>query len=281
MKTYKECLPCFLRQARDAARIAGADKATESKIVREAENFLPEIKFERSPPEIARTIYGIVDKHTGNENAYGDIKKKSNELAIKLYPRLKKVVEDSEDVLLSAVRLAVAGNVIDYGLSHSFDVEKEIEECLSKNFAIFDFPEFKKALNGARNVLYLLDNAGEIVFDRILIEEMHKSVTCAVRSKPIINDVTVVDADQTGLGDVARVIESGSDIPGTVPGECTDEFLEYYNSSDMIISKGQGNFETLSDEQKDIFFIFKAKCPVVAKHLGCKVGDIILKSQKA
>ena len=165
------------------------------------------------------------------------------------------------------------------GVPHSFDIEREIEECLEKDFAVFDFADFNDAVRKADNVLYILDNAGEIVFDMILIEEMKKPVICAVREKPIINDVTIDDARQVGLDKACKVISSGSDIPGTIVAECTEEFREYYNNADMVISKGQGNYETLAEETRPIFFIFKAKCPVVARHMDCKVGDIILKKQ--
>ncbi|MGB2599340.1 MAG: ARMT1-like domain-containing protein [Candidatus Omnitrophota bacterium] len=279
MKTYLECIPCFLRQALEAAKLAGADKKTQKKILDEVARALPDFSLNVTPPEIARTVYGIVENHTGGVDAYKHIKEKSNSMAMELYPRLKKEIEGADDVLLSAVRLAVAGNVIDYGVPHAFDIEGEIEECLEKDFAVFDFDEFREAIAKAKYVLYILDNAGEIVFDKILIEEIGKDVVCAVREKPIINDVTMDDAMQVGLDKVAKVISSGSDIPGTLIPESSKEFLELYKNADVIISKGQGNYETLADEKMPIFFIFKAKCPVVASHLNCEVGDIILKKQ--
>ncbi len=281
MKTYLECIPCFLRQSLDAAKLAGADKKTQKIILDEVAKILPDFKLDVSPPEIAKTVYGIVDKYTGGVDAYRKIKEKSNFMAMELYPHLKKRIEGSENILLNAVRLAVAGNVIDYGVPYSFDIEKEIDECLQKDFAVFDFQDFENEVNEAEKILYILDNAGEIVFDKILVEELKSNVICVVREKPIINDVTMEDAVQVGLDKVTKVISSGSDIPGTVPEKCAEEFLEYFNKADLVISKGQGNFETLADEKKPIFFIFKAKCPVIAEHVGCRVGDIILKRQKA
>lgn len=279
MKTYLECIPCFLRQALEAAKLAGADETVQKEVLDEAARLLPTFSLNVTPPEIAEEVYGIVEKHTGGVDAYRRVKEKSNSMALELYPRLKRLVESSTRPLLSAVRLAVAGNVIDYGVPRSFDIEKEIEECLEKDFAVFDFDKFEESIKKAENILYLLDNAGEIVFDRILVEEIGKEVVCAVREKPIINDVTLEDARQVDLFSAAKVISSGSKVPGTVIEKCTEEFLKYYNSADVIISKGQGNFETLADEKKPIFFIFKAKCPVVARHLKCSEGDIILKKQ--
>jgi len=145
---------------------------------------------------------------------------------------------------------------------------------------VFDYDEFKTSLKKAEKILYILDNAGEIVFDMILIEEINKEIVCAVREKPIINDVTLEDAGQVQLERVAKVISSGSDIPGTVVSNCSDEFLKHYQEADIIISKGQGNFETLTDKDKKIFFIFKAKCPVVTAQLGCNLGDNVLLMEK-
>ncbi len=279
MKTYLECIPCFIRQALAAARLLKADKGTQKAIMDEVAVVLPKFSTEVTPPEIARKIYRIVEKYTGGEDAYKQLKHKCNKMAMGLYADLKEGVKKSEDPLLSAVRLAVAGNVIDYGIFDSFDIGKEIEECLEKDFAVFDFEEFRDELSRADRVLYILDNAGEIVFDKILIEEMGKDVVCAVRGRPIINDVTMRDAEEVGLEKICKVISSGSDVPGTLPGDATEEFRKYYDNADVVISKGQGNFETLTDENRSIYFIFKAKCHVVASLLECELGDIILKRQ--
>ena len=279
MKTHLECIPCFLRQGLDAAKLAGVDKSVQKKIMDDIAQKLPVFDLDVTPPEIARTVYQIVDRYTDGEDVYKKLKVKSNHIAMELYPRLKQVIEKSEDRLLTAIRLAVAGNVIDYGLPHAFDVETEIEECLEKDFGVFDIDNFRRDLAKAERIVYLLDNAGEIVLDKLLIETIDKDITCFVREKPIINDVTMDDARDVGLDKVAKVISSGSDIPGMVPENCTKEFRDHYNNADIIISKGQGNFETLADEKKPIYFIFKAKCAVVANHLGCRLGDIILKKQ--
>ena len=270
-----------MRQALDSAKISGADAKTQKSILDEAMHVLPVCDLGTTPPEIAHKVYGIVRRLTKNKDAYLTIKEDSNRKAMELYPQLKKTVKNSADPLMSAVRLAVAGNVIDYGLPHAFDINTEIEECLKKDFAIFDFDRFRDALDSADRVLYILDNAGEIVFDRILIEEMKKEVICAVREKPVINDVTRQDAVQTGLDSVATIITSGSEFPGTVLNKCRKGFLEEFSRADMVISKGQGNFETLSEANRIVFFILKVKCAVVARHLECDTGDIVLKKHQS
>ncbi len=277
MKTYPKCIECFFRQTADASKLAGFDDALRKKAMDIIEKAVPNFSMELSPPEMARTIYGTIYDLSGGKDVYCDLKKKSNEMALELYQDLNDKVERSDDPLFTAVRTAVAGNVIDYGVPHSFAIDQEFKEALGKDFAIFDIEAFREALAASKKVLYLLDNAGEIVFDKILVETLNVDVVCAVRGTHVINDVTMADAVEVGLDTVSKVISSGSDLPGTRPEMCTDEFREYYNNADLIISKGQGNFETLSDEDSPIFFIFKAKCDVVAEHIGCELGDIILK----
>ena len=184
--------------------------------------------------------------------------------------------ESSEDRLMTAVRLAIAGNVIDFGTDSSFDLTEELETILSQDFAVNHFKKFCEVLKQARNILYLADNAGETVFDRLLIEEMDKPVIYLVREKPIINDATREDALLSGLDKVSEITSSGCDTPGTILKFCSDEFLETYRSANLIISKGQGNYEALSDEERPLFFLLKVKCQVVARDLGVKNGSIIL-----
>ncbi len=238
---------------------------------------------------MGRIIYGLVREITSQNDPYKKIKDKSNKLALKLYDRLKHKVSRSDDRLLTAVELAIAGNIIDYGVKNSLDVNKELNKILNEekktlkkeDSTLFKFRHFKEALSKTGNILYLADNAGETVFDRLLIEEIkridrNKKVIYAVKEKPIINDALVEDAYICGIDKIAKVISCGSDAPGTVLSLCSKDFLKVYKEADMIISKGQGNFEALSQEKRPIFFLFMAKCPVVAKDVGCNLGDVIL-----
>ena len=278
MRTYLDCIPCFFVQALKAARITGADENMQKKILDEVSKLVPEFPLESTPPEMGRIIYQSVNKLTGNEDPFREIKKDSNQLILNLYPKLKMMVENSKDRVLTAIRLATAGNIIDYGTPTSFDIEKEVANCLKSDFAVFDYPEFKQALDNAESILYLGDNAGEIVFDKLLIEELQKEIIYVVRNKPIINDVLIEDAHDCGIDKIARVISNGSDAPGTVLKLCSEEFLEIYHKAPLIVSKGQGNFETLSEDRAPIFFLLKVKCPVIAEDIGCEVNDMILKS---
>lgn len=278
MKTYLDCIPCFFRQALMASRIAGADEKTQKEILNRVSKLIPDLSLKSTPPEIGKIVYQVVSDLTGKDDPFEKFKKESNELALKLYPGLKRKIRGFEDKILAAMKLAAAGNIIDPAPSNSFDIKKEVEKCFKKDFAVFDYLKFKQALRSAEYILYLGDNAGEIVFDRILIEELGKKVIYAVREKPIINDVLIKDARDCGIDKVAKVISSGSDAPGTVLSICSPEFLKIYNRAPLIISKGQGNFEALSEERKPIFFLLKAKCGVAAKNIGCDINDMILKS---
>jgi len=288
MKTYLECIPCFYRQALDAARIAGADEIKQKKIVDKISQLIPDFPLEASPPEMGREIYSLVEELSGVKDPFKDIKQNSNKMALSLYPKLKQEINNSEDRLLTAVELSIIGNIIDYGVKNSLNIEEEINHLFQGNFIVnnqnnlttFKYDQFKKALNRIDSIIYLADNAGEVVFDRLLIEELveelGKQVIYVVRGKPIINDALIGDALFCGINKVAKVISSGSDAPGILLKYCSPEFIRLYQQAELIISKGQGNYESLSEDDKLIFFLFKAKCPVIAKDIGCNVGDMVL-----
>jgi len=278
MRTYLECFPCFLNQALRAGRIATNDDSVTKRLLDEIGMMLKEIPMDSSPPETGRLIYKKISEITGNNDPYKEIKRENTDTALELYPALKKKIESSNDKLLTAIRMAVAGNVIDFGIDRKFNIETDIADILSRDFAIYDYDEFKAGLTKTDKVLYLGDNAGEAVFDKILIEQIKKPVTYIVRDKPVINDATYDDAVHAGIDKVAPILSSGTDAPGTVLKTCSAEFIELYNNANFIISKGQGNFEALSDEKRPIFFLLKVKCPVVANHLNVHEGDIIFKT---
>ena len=271
-------------------RITGVDEATQKRVLNEVSKLIPGFPLDASPPKMGREIFRIVKGITGKDDPFRKIKQKSNKLVLDIYPKLKEEIRSSDDKLLTAVELAIAGNVIDYGVKNSLDVDKEIEKILAGDFVgveksskkSFDYLKFRDALNNAESILYLGDNTGEIVFDKLLIEELSNilpdtKITYVVRDKPVINDALMEDAVSCGLDKIVDVISSGCDAPGTILDLCSKEFLKLYESAELIISKGQGNFETLADEKRPIFFLFKVKCPVIANHTGFNMGDIVLK----
>lgn len=284
MKTYLDCIPCFIKSALEMARLVDGNEIMHKKILDEVAGMVSEFSLGCSPPEMARMIHKVMEKRFGDKDIYRSIKKESNRKALALYPRLKEKVQSSEDRFLTAVEIAIAGNVIDYAAKNTLNIEDEIEKIFTDDFAhinktVFDYEDFKNELNNAERVLYLADNAGEIVFDRVLIEEISedKTIIFAVRDKPVINDALIEDAKECGLDKRAEIMSSGVDAPGTVLKYCSEEFLEIYRNADLIISKGQGNYEALSQERENIYFLFRAKCPVIARHAEVGLGDIVLK----
>lgn len=283
MKIGLECIPCFVRQAFEAGGLVTSDNELRERILREVLSYLSEKSFDGTAPSIGRDIHGIVKTLTGDNDPYYKAKQDSNTLALQLIPSLKGSIQDSLDPFETALRLAIAGNIIDYGQGDTIDeetIKNALSQCLTQPIARDSIENLKHELSQASNILYLADNAGEIVFDRLLIDELqHYPVRLAVRGKPIINDALREDAARAGIDTVIEVIDNGADIPGTIIEECSQEFRERFFESDLIIAKGQGNYETLSDSPKKIFFLLKVKCPVIARDIGCNVGDIVVKKK--
>jgi uncharacterized protein with ATP-grasp and redox domains len=277
MKTYLECIPCFLSQTLRAGRLASQDDVLIKKLLGHIANQIENIPMEKTPAEMGEIIYRNIREVTGVYDPYKSIKAQSIEEAKLLIPTLKAILEKSENRLQVAIRIAIAGNVIDFGMSKKFSLTNDVYRILGQEFALFDFEAFQSHLEKATTVLYIGDNAGESVFDKLLIEEMGKKTYYAVREIPVINDVIVEDAIESDLHEVAEIISSGSHAPGTIINSCSPDFVRLFHQVDMVISKGQGNYEGLSDEKRCVFFLLKAKCPVIAKDLNIKENDIVLK----
>ncbi len=289
MRTYFDCIPCFFKQALEASKLAGASFSEQRRILNRIARALPAFSLAASPPEMGRRVYKIVCQVTGKKDPYRKIKEASNGKALRIYPRLKTKVRRARDPLGMAVELAIAGNIIDYGIKNTLNVDRELNKILrtenrlikGRKHPFFQYSSFRSSLDKSKVLLYLADNAGEIVFDRILIEEIRKrdprkKILFAVKTHPTINDALIEDARCCGIDRIAEIVQSGSDAPGTILSLCTQEFRWLFQKADMVISKGQGNFESLSTVQRPVFFLFMAKCIVVARHIGCSLGDIIL-----
>ncbi|MFC2076284.1 DUF89 domain-containing protein [candidate division KSB1 bacterium] len=280
MKTYFDCIPCFMRQALDSVRLVSDDEAVQERLIREFIRAISEVDFYESPPAMGQRFHRIIRKLTGENDPYREVKDRFMRLALEMYPELRSRVDLSDYPLERAVRLAVAGNVIDLAVNGQLDeaqVYEAIDHALTSPLD-GDMKEFSAAISSAEEILYLADNAGEIVFDRLLIEQMPKEkITVVVRGFPVINDATMVEARLAGITEMVEVIDNGADVPGTIIHKCSEAFQRRFDKADLIIAKGQGNYETLSEVEKDIFFLLKAKCPVIAKDLDCQVGSLILR----
>jgi len=281
LRTSLDCIPCFVRQALSAARMVSADPAVHERIVREVLLWVGEMTFEEPPPVLAQRIHRRLREILGMEDPYRDAKDQQNRMAISLLPELRSEIEATLDPLplTMAVRIAIAGNVIDMGVYDNMtesSVRESVRQALAKPF-VGDRIGFGKMVREARRILYLTDNAGEIAFDRLLIEQLSPTrVTVAVRGGPVINDATMTDARAVGLHEIVEIIDNGSDAPGTLLDDCSQEFKRCFTEADLILAKGQGNFETLSDTPGNIIFLFMAKCPVIATHAGVPIGAHVL-----
>jgi uncharacterized protein with ATP-grasp and redox domains len=266
-----------MQQALRAGRMATSDENKLKQILDETAAMVQTISMQATPAETGAKVYHIVSKVTGVADPYKEIKQQHIRETKAIYPELEKIVAASDDKLLTAIKIAIAGNVIDLGVNKAFDIVRDAKSILEQEFAIFDYDAFKKQLAKSKNILYLGDNVGESVFDILLIKELKKPVKYAVRAIPIINDVTREDAIASGIDQVAEIVDSGCKSPGVILSQNTPEFLELFNTADLVISKGQGNFEGLSSCSRQVFFLLKAKCRIISNHLGVAEGSIILK----
>ncbi len=276
MRTYLDCIPCFMSQALRTGRLVGLSDGKIRDLLIELGKKIEDISLDDPPPKTAVMVYDLIANYTGKMDPFKEVKREATEKALALYPHLKRDILESKKPLGRAIRIATLGNVIDFGVSSSYDLEAEIQEMLGQSFGRWDEEAFIEAVTMADWILYLGDNAGETVLDRLLIETLACPTSYVVREAPIINDATREDALAAGLEEVADIISSGCSAPGTVMDQCTPEFLDLFRKAPVIISKGQGNYETLSDVDAPIFFLLKAKCDVVAGHLGVKKGDLVL-----
>ncbi|MFP4039151.1 MAG: damage-control phosphatase ARMT1 family protein [Desulfosudaceae bacterium] len=284
MKTYLECIPCFAQQALGAVKLATDDTRVQEKVLRDMLKTISRIDMEQSPPLMGRQIHRHIREMLGQEDPYKKIKDQYNRLALDLFPMLAERVNLADNPLETAVRLAIAGNIIDFGANLDIDPElvNETIELSLTDPLMGDLTEFARAVEDADNILYLADNAGEIVFDRLLLERLPRErLTVAVRGAPVINDATRHDAMMAGITDLVPVIDNGTDIPGTCLQECSAVFIAAFEQADLIIAKGQGNYETLSEQhhQGDIFFLFKIKCAVAARDMGAAVGRFVARKK--
>jgi uncharacterized protein with ATP-grasp and redox domains len=285
VKTYLDCFPCMLRQALEAARMAEADAGQQRAVLNRVMELLAVVPVNNTPAETGYHVHRIVREMTGVRDPYKLVKEEATRNALPLVPHLREIVAQADDPLERAVRIAIAGNIIDFApgtvmnpsKDMQFTLEATLERVLHQPFAINDLEALRRALSKAQRVLYLADNAGETVFDRVLIEILEQPVVYAVKGGPTLNDATQEDAVAAGLEEVAEIVSTGSDAPGTVLESCSPAFRQLYDQAELIIAKGQANHEALDEGDRRLFFLLQVKCPVLGREVGAEVGSIILK----
>ncbi len=256
--------------------MAGATPEQQNHVVQETLSILQSFPPGETPAEIASDVHALVRDLTGKDDPYMKVKRESTEKALSLLPELRRIVAEADDPLEAAVRISIAGNIIDLGPSSDYDLWEVVERVQKQPMAIDRMAELKAAIEKASSILYLGDNAGEAVFDKVLIEMLGKPVTYVVKGGPVLNDVTRQDALDAGLDEVAEIIDNGNRIIGTLVSAGSPEFLEHFNSAELILSKGMGNYETLSTVDAPIYFLLQVKCVVVGEDLGVPIGSVVV-----
>jgi uncharacterized protein with ATP-grasp and redox domains len=278
MKTYLDCIPCFMKQALKAGKIATKDEKLIKEILNKVGESIKDIPLDSSPPETGGLIYKLISDITKVRDPFKEIKKQNIKHALELYPVYLSLVEGIKDTkkrLEMAVKIAAAGNVIDLGVDRVFDLKNDLNDAINADFKIWDFELFYQRLSKAKSILYIGDNSGEAVFDKILIKQFNNNLVFATRDIPVLNDITLEETKLIDLDECCQVISSGVKSPGAISKFFTPDFKEIFDKADLVIAKGQGNYEALSEDKREIFFLLKAKCPVIAKDAGVEVEDFI------
>jgi len=280
MNTVVECFPCFVRQSWEAVCLSTGITAKQDQIMRQVLQWVSEMDLRTPPPVMAQKIHRLIKATCDLDDPYHSVKERFNRLAMKLYPTLKHWVKNAADPFNMAVRLAIAGNIIDIGPEPNLKDKQVVDSIQRATGGTIDqgaVNTLRQAAAEAEEILYLADNAGEIVFDRVLIELIGpEKITLVVKAAPVLNDATREDAEATGLAKTTRVIDNGNDAPGTILENAPPAFRQRFSDADLIIAKGQGNYETLDDAFRPVFFLLKAKCRVVAACLGCDIGAAVV-----
>lgn len=274
-----------MKQSRIAFELSGGDEGAWPHIKEKALQIISDADEDTTAPEAAADIYRLIREFTGVANPYRERKEKSAEGAEAIYPHIREKTRRSVDELRAIIKAMAVGNVIDFGVpGNYFTPETIMKEFDELEFSIDDYEALKSRLPLAKKLLFVADNTGEIVFDRLFLEWAKDNLKCdvffAVRGGYIINDATREDAIAHGIDEFAHIIDTGSAVPGAALSLASREFREMFADADLIISKGQGNFEVLEGIDRPIFFILKAKCNAVADYLGVEIGSLILKENR-
>ena len=283
MKISYECGACFLRQAREAMDLSCDDDLLKIEITNEIFNFLADnFSKDTNSNKTGSILHNIIKSKTGCRDPYFREKIQGNEIALKYLPIVKEILNEN-DSLENYVKIAIIGNILDFGaFTLEDDIDAIIKDSLNDELAVKDIDEFENSLKKHDNVLYLVDNTGEIVFDKLLmakIKEYGLNITIAVKSEPILNDACMKEALEAGLDEFGEIVEIGAGTVGYVDSEISDEFRQIFNSHEFVISKGMGNYEGLTEidlSNKDIYFLLCAKCNTIARDIGVNLKDMLL-----
>lgn len=283
MKIEQTCVGCILAQSERVCDAIEADSDLRKKITQYVNGASEHFDFSQSPPEVASDVYEAMAEFAHREDLYAELKAHATARALAFVPALHVTLNNSDDKLTTLLKIAVAGNVIDLAAEVSFDLDEELDKIFHTRFGIDDVALLKRQLSKAKTLLYIGDNVGEHIFDYLAIETLQQlypdlHVSYMVRGNPIINDVTIKEAKEAGFDTLCELVDSGVNTPGFVYERANLQAQKLFDSADLVITKGMGNYECLSPSPRDnLLYLLKVKCIVVANSLGREVGDIICK----
>lgn len=273
-----------MRQVKEVIDLSTDDEKLKFELIEYCINHMAEnFTKDSQPNKIATEVNQYIKQKTRCSDAYLKQKQTSNEIALSILPNAKEILKNN-DRLETYVKIAIVGNILDFGVYNIHtDFKSLIEDNLDKNLSINDIGQLENALKDHDKVLYLVDNSGEIVFDRLLIEKIKSydvDVVVAVKSSPIVNDACEKEAIEAGLDEWAQIVTVGSDMGGIVESMFSDEFRKIFDENDFIISKGMANYEGLTEMnlgEKDVFSLLCSKCNPISKDLCVDLNSFILK----
>jgi uncharacterized protein with ATP-grasp and redox domains len=279
MNIALDCIPCIINNYNSLIQTSNLSDEIKEKNLRQFLAFLAKTDYQQSPPVLGREIHRMIRQMLSNKDPYSEIKAKYNRMILNMYSKFENMIKKSDDPFITALKLAIAGNVIDFGCQHQLDIMDTVQKILNSEIKNNHLTKLKTDLKNAEQVLYIGDNCGEIVFDKLFIQTInHPNIYFGVRGGVVINDITKADAEMVGIGEYARIITTGDDSPGAVWETCSDEFKTIFKQSDVVIAKGQGNLEGLIDVKHNIYFLFVVKCNLIASRVRANIGEFIIRN---
>ncbi|MEG0593388.1 MAG: ARMT1-like domain-containing protein, partial [Coprobacillus sp.] len=274
---HQQCFECDRKQVNKIKQILSISEKQEKELEVIVNNYIKTVDMNKTNPEVMGEIWKLISNYTSNNNPYKEVKSYYNQEVLKVKDEIQNIIYSSNDIYYTAIKIAVVGNLIDFSANHQFDMnilKSMIYDILNKELSIDDSAQLKESLSTAKSVLYIGDNCGEIVLDKMFIEVIKKiypqiDFYYGIRGQPIINDVTIDDATEVNMHEIAEVISNGDGSLGTVLEKTSHKFQEVFKKVDLVICKGQGNYEGLiSETRNNLYFMFMAKCNIIAKPLG-------------
>lgn len=283
MQVKPQCLPCYLTQCINAMEKGGIPEEQQIPLLNSIIPNLNKLPEKTSPAETSSLVLHKLQEKLQGRDLFREAKTESNRKALELLPELERLMGEAQDPLWFALQVSVAGNVVDLGILEGYDLQQSLQEVFRKEFAANDYPVFRQYVEKTEKVLIIGDNSGEIAFDRLLVQYLQslgKVVLYSVKGGPVLNDATIEDAREVQMNELCKVITTGNNYLGVIEHGLAQEFREALTEADLVISKGQANYETLNQSAlagNNTFFLLKAKCALVGEDIGVKLGDLVLK----